>query len=119
MPEISLHEYEAEIDQLIEEARYLEALAHVRHIISHHPHYIGAYYLLGKMLLLQYSMQMLEDRIESQFLCLEGPRRTLCRQLWFTLKDLQLRRTLWSPMVTSPWVTENGSATSCKGPFLH
>ncbi len=51
MPEISLHEYEFEIDQLIEEARYLEAYAHLRHIISKFPHYIGAYYLMGKMLL--------------------------------------------------------------------
>jgi len=51
VPEISLREYEIEIDQLIEEARYLEALAHLRHIIRLYPRYIGAYYLLGKMLL--------------------------------------------------------------------
>jgi hypothetical protein len=51
VPEISLREYEIEIDQFIEEARYLEALAHTRHIISRHPRYIGAYYLMGKMLI--------------------------------------------------------------------
>ena len=51
MPEISLRDYEFEIDQLIEEARYLEAFAHLRHIIRKYPHYIGAYYLMGKMLL--------------------------------------------------------------------
>ncbi|MDF1516133.1 MAG: tetratricopeptide repeat protein, partial [Anaerolineae bacterium] len=51
MPEISLREYEIEIDQLIEEARYLEALAHLRHIVSQYPRYLEAYYLMGKMLL--------------------------------------------------------------------
>lgn len=51
MPEIALRQYESEIDHLIEEARYLEALAHTRHILSQHPRYIGAYYLLGKTML--------------------------------------------------------------------
>jgi len=49
--EIALRQYESEIDHLIEEARYLEALAHTRHILRQHPRYIGAYYLLGKTLL--------------------------------------------------------------------
>ena len=51
MPEIALRQYESEINHLIEEARYLEALAHTRHILSQHPHYVGAYYLLGKTML--------------------------------------------------------------------
>jgi tetratricopeptide (TPR) repeat protein len=51
VPEIALHQYENEIDHLIEEARYLEALAHTRHILRQHPRYIGAYYLLGKTML--------------------------------------------------------------------
>ncbi len=51
MAEIALRQYESEIDHLIEEARYLEALAHARHILRQHPRYIGAYYLLGKTML--------------------------------------------------------------------
>ena len=51
MPEIALRQYENEIDHLIEEARYLEALAHTRHILRQHPRYMGAYYLLGKTML--------------------------------------------------------------------
>ncbi|MGC9393747.1 MAG: tetratricopeptide repeat protein, partial [Anaerolineae bacterium] len=51
MPEIALRQYESEIDHLIDEARYLEALAHTRHILRQHPRYIGAYYLLGKTML--------------------------------------------------------------------
>jgi len=49
--EVALQAYENEIDQMIEEARYLEALAHLRHILGQYPRYLGAYYLLGKMLL--------------------------------------------------------------------
>ncbi len=48
MSEISLQVYENEIDQLIEQTRYLEALAHIRHLLTQFPHYVGAYYLLGK-----------------------------------------------------------------------
>ncbi len=51
MSEISLQAYENEIDQLIEQARFVEALAHIRHLLSQSPHYIGAYYYLGKTLL--------------------------------------------------------------------
>jgi tetratricopeptide (TPR) repeat protein len=51
VPEIALQAYENEIDQLVEQARYLEALAHIRYLLSQHPHYIGAYYLLGKTML--------------------------------------------------------------------
>lgn len=51
MPEISLQAYENEINQLNEQARYLEALAHVRHILAQYPHYVGAYFLLGETML--------------------------------------------------------------------
>ena len=51
MPEITLREYENEIDRLIEDARYLEALAHIRQLLGQYPRYTGAYYLLGKTLL--------------------------------------------------------------------
>ncbi|HPD40516.1 MAG TPA: tetratricopeptide repeat protein, partial [Anaerolineae bacterium] len=51
MAEVALQAYENEIDQMIEEARYLEALAHLRHILGRYPRYLNAYYLLGKMLL--------------------------------------------------------------------
>jgi len=51
VPEISLQAYENEIDQLVEQARYLESLADVRHILGQYPHYVGAYYLLGKTML--------------------------------------------------------------------
>ena len=51
MPEITLQAYEDEINQLIDDARYLEALAHARHILSKYPRYVGAYYLLGKAML--------------------------------------------------------------------
>jgi tetratricopeptide (TPR) repeat protein len=51
VPEIALQAYENEIDQLVEQARYLEALAHIRYLLSQHPRYIDAYYLLGKTML--------------------------------------------------------------------
>ena len=51
MTEISLQSYENEIDQLIEQDRYVEALVHIRYLLSQSPHYVGAYYLLGKALL--------------------------------------------------------------------
>ena len=51
MPEITLREYEYEIDRLIEDARYLEALAHIRHLLGQFPRFAGGYYLLGKALL--------------------------------------------------------------------
>ncbi len=51
MTEVTLKAYEDQIDQMIEEARYLEALAHLRHILKRHPRYLDAYYLLGKMFL--------------------------------------------------------------------
>ncbi|HOT91572.1 MAG TPA: hypothetical protein PLN71_08370 [Anaerolineae bacterium] len=51
MTEIALRQYENEIDHLIEEARYVEALAHTRHILRQHPRYINAYYLMGRIML--------------------------------------------------------------------
>ncbi|MBN1262479.1 MAG: tetratricopeptide repeat protein, partial [Anaerolineae bacterium] len=51
MTEIALRAYETEVDQMVEQGRYLEALAHLRHVLDHFPKYAGAYYLLGKMLL--------------------------------------------------------------------
>ncbi len=51
MPEIALQAYEDEIDELVEQARYLEALAHIRHLLSQYPRYVNAYYLLGKTML--------------------------------------------------------------------
>ena len=51
MSEITLQEYQNEIDQLIDESRYLEALAHLRHILKQYPRYFEAYYLLGKTML--------------------------------------------------------------------
>ncbi len=49
--EISLQAYEDEIDLLIEQARYVEALAHLRHLLTQFPHDVSAYYLLGKTML--------------------------------------------------------------------
>ncbi|MEA3310569.1 MAG: hypothetical protein U9Q70_13830, partial [Chloroflexota bacterium] len=51
MAQVTLSAYKNEIDQMLEEARYLEAFAHLRHLLSQHPRYSDAYYLLGKMLL--------------------------------------------------------------------
>ncbi|MFP4395483.1 MAG: tetratricopeptide repeat protein, partial [Anaerolineales bacterium] len=51
MPEIALQTYEEEVDQLIEGSRYIEAIAHIRHILKQQPSYYGIYYLIGKMML--------------------------------------------------------------------
>ncbi|MGC9357050.1 MAG: tetratricopeptide repeat protein, partial [Anaerolineae bacterium] len=51
MTEVTLEVYENEIDYMIEEARYLEAFAHLRHILEKYPRYVEAYYMLGKMML--------------------------------------------------------------------
>ncbi len=51
MPEVTLQDYIKEIEGMIEEARYLEALAHLRHILGHYPRYAEAYFLLGKTML--------------------------------------------------------------------
>ncbi len=51
MTEITLQAYKEEINQLIEETRFLEALAHIRYILETYPRWIDAYYLLGKAML--------------------------------------------------------------------
>ncbi|MFP4346386.1 MAG: tetratricopeptide repeat protein, partial [Anaerolineales bacterium] len=51
MTEVTLSAYQDQIDYMVEEARYLEAFAHLRHILKQYPRYVDAYYLLGKMML--------------------------------------------------------------------
>ncbi len=51
MTEVTLQAYENEIDQMLEEARYIEAFAHLRHLLEEYPRHLEAYYLLGKMML--------------------------------------------------------------------
>ncbi|RLC89574.1 MAG: hypothetical protein DRI37_03560, partial [Chloroflexi bacterium] len=51
MTEVTLEAYTDEINQMVEEASYLEALAHLRHILNHYPRYLQAYYILGEMML--------------------------------------------------------------------
>ncbi len=51
MVEITLHDYLDEIEGMIDEARYIEALAHLRHILARYPRLISAYYLMGRLML--------------------------------------------------------------------
>ncbi len=51
MVEITLHDYLDEIEGMIDEARYIEALAHLRHILARYPRLIAAYYLMGRLML--------------------------------------------------------------------
>ncbi len=51
MVEITLHDYLDEIEGMIDEARYIEALAHLRHILARYPRLINAYYLMGRLML--------------------------------------------------------------------
>ncbi len=51
MVEITLHDYLDEIEGMINEARYIEALAHLRHILARYPRLISAYYLMGRLML--------------------------------------------------------------------
>ena len=37
MTEVTLQAYENEIDQMLEEARYIEAFAHLRHLLEEYP----------------------------------------------------------------------------------
>ncbi|HHH41207.1 MAG TPA: tetratricopeptide repeat protein, partial [Chloroflexi bacterium] len=48
MAEITLSDYCDEIEALIEQEAYDEAIAHCRHILKHHPKYLPAYQLMGK-----------------------------------------------------------------------
>ena len=54
MTQITLQAYLKEIDQLIDDNRLTEAVAHCKHILRQHPRYIEAYRLLGKALLEQH-----------------------------------------------------------------
>ncbi len=51
MVEITLHDYLDEIEGMINEARYIEALAHLRHILARYPRLISAYYMMGRLML--------------------------------------------------------------------
>ncbi len=51
MVKITLHAYLDEIEGMIDEARYIEALAHLRYLLQHYPRLIQAYYLMGKLML--------------------------------------------------------------------
>lgn len=48
---ISLRKYNLEIEQLIDDGQYDEAVAHCKHILSKHPKCIDTYRVLGKSLL--------------------------------------------------------------------
>ncbi|RMF29988.1 MAG: hypothetical protein D6759_12810, partial [Chloroflexi bacterium] len=48
MAEITLSDYCDEIEALIEQEAYDEAIAHCRHILEHYPKYLPAYQLMGK-----------------------------------------------------------------------
>ena len=51
MTEIALHEYVQKLEDLIEEGRYDEVLAHGRHILQHYPKHLATYSVLGKAML--------------------------------------------------------------------
>jgi tetratricopeptide (TPR) repeat protein len=51
MTEISLHEYCERIESTIEQARYVEAVAHGQHILRQYPKHVATYRLLGKAML--------------------------------------------------------------------
>jgi len=48
---ISLRKYNLEVEQLIDDGQYNEAVAHCKHILSKHPKCIDTYRVLGKSLL--------------------------------------------------------------------
>jgi len=51
MAEVRLQEYIQQVDGMVEKGQYDEAIAHLRHILQHHPKFLLAYRLLGKILL--------------------------------------------------------------------
>ena len=51
MNEISLHEYCEQIEIIIEQGRYVEAVAHGQHILKQYPKHVATYRLLGKAML--------------------------------------------------------------------
>jgi predicted Zn-dependent protease len=48
MPQYSLSEYMTHISTLIQDGQIEEAIAHTRHVLSHHPRYLPAYSLLAR-----------------------------------------------------------------------
>jgi len=51
MTEIPLQQYCQQIEETIEQGRYAEAVAHVKHILKHYPKHVATYRLLGKAML--------------------------------------------------------------------
>jgi predicted Zn-dependent protease len=51
MTEISLHEYCEQIESVIEQGRYVEAVAHGKHILEHYPKHAATYRLIGKAMI--------------------------------------------------------------------
>ncbi len=51
MVEIALQDYIQQIEDLIEQGRYDEVLAHGRHILQHYPKYLATYSVMGKAML--------------------------------------------------------------------
>lgn len=61
MMTITLHEYLEKIDELIDENRLDEAIAHCRHILENYPRYIAAYRLMGKAYVEKYYFEEAAD----------------------------------------------------------
>ncbi|HID50907.1 MAG TPA: tetratricopeptide repeat protein, partial [Anaerolineae bacterium] len=61
MTTITLHEYLEKIDELIDENRLDEAIAHCRHVLENYPRYIAAYRLMGKAYVEKYYFEEAAD----------------------------------------------------------
>ncbi len=53
MPQVDLHQYLAEIREMLSQGRYTAAAAHCRHILAAYPRHVDSYRLLAKALLSQ------------------------------------------------------------------
>jgi tetratricopeptide (TPR) repeat protein len=51
MAEISLQEYYAQIEDMVDQGRYAQAVAHGKHILTRYPKYVAGYRLLGRAML--------------------------------------------------------------------
>jgi tetratricopeptide (TPR) repeat protein len=51
MEEISLQVYCGQIESMIDQGRYAEAVAHAKHILQQYPKHVGSYRLLGRAML--------------------------------------------------------------------
>jgi len=51
MAEISLRQYFEQIESIIEQSRYAEAVAHGRHVLEQYPKHVATYRLLGRAML--------------------------------------------------------------------